>query len=73
MKRRPLLGNPTAESLGPCSRFQIDATVLDVYVRSRRARRPIVGRPTLYVVIDVFSRLIVGSISASRRRLGSPP
>ena len=60
MTRRPMVGNPTAQALGPGSRFQIDATILDVYVRSRRARRLIVGRPTLYVVIDVFSRLIVG-------------
>jgi len=60
MTRRPLLGNPTAMAFGPCSRFQIDATVLDVYIRSRRNRRLIIGRPTLYVVIDVFSRMIVG-------------
>jgi hypothetical protein len=60
MKRRAMIGNPTAQALGPGSRFQIDATILDVYSRSRRARRLIVGRPTLYVVIDVFSRLIVG-------------
>ena len=60
MTRRPMVGNPTAQALGPASRFQIDATILDVYIRSRKARRLIVGRPTLYVVIDVFSRLIVG-------------
>ena len=60
MTRRPMVGNPTSQALGPASRLQIDATILDVYVRSRRARRLIVGRPTLYVVIDVFSRLIVG-------------
>lgn len=60
MKKRALLGNSTAETWGPCSRFQIDATVLDVYVRSRGTRKWVIGRPTLYVVIDVFSRLIVG-------------
>ncbi len=60
MRRRPLLGHPTAQAIGPGSVYQIDATVLDTYVLSRRVRRLIVGRPTLYVVIDVFSRMIVG-------------
>ena len=61
MKHRALLSTSTAEAaLGACSRFQIDATILDFYVRSRRSSKQIVGRPTLYVVIDVFSRLIVG-------------
>jgi hypothetical protein len=60
MRRRPLLGHPTAQAIGPGSIYQIDATILDTYVLSRRVRRLIVGRPTLYVVIDVFSRMIVG-------------
>lgn len=60
MRTRALLGTATAEAFGPCSRFLIDATVLDVYVRSRRAGQKVIGRPTLYVVIDVFSRMIVG-------------
>lgn len=58
--RRALLGDSTKEAWGPCSRFQIDATILDVYIRSRRNRRRLVGRATLYVVIDTFSRMIVG-------------
>lgn len=57
---RPLLSDSTREAWGPGARYQIDATVLDVYVRSRRDRRRLIGRPTLYVVIDVFSRMIVG-------------
>ena len=60
MTRRALLSDSTREAWGPGARFQIDATVLDVYVRSRRNRRRLIGRPTLYVVIDVFSRMIVG-------------
>ena len=60
MRNRALLGTSTAEAWGPCSRFQIDATVIDAYVRSRRDRNQLIGRPTLYVVIDAFSRLIVG-------------
>lgn len=60
MTRRALLDDSTAEAWGLGARFQIDATVVDAYVRSRRNRRRLVGRPTLYVVIDVFSRMIVG-------------
>ncbi len=58
--RRALLGTSAAEVFGPASRYQIDATVLDVYLLSRLRRSQIVGRPVLYVVIDVFSRMIVG-------------
>ena len=47
-------------ALLPGSRFEIDATILDVYLVSRFDRNRIVGRPTLYVVVDVFSGLIVG-------------
>lgn len=60
MKRRPLLDDSTGEAWGPGARFQIDATIVDVYIRSRRNRKRLIGRATLYVVIDVFSRMIVG-------------
>lgn len=60
MKKRALLSNSTQEAWGPAARYQIDATVLDVYIRSRKSRKRVVGRPTLYIVIDVFSRMIVG-------------
>lgn len=57
---RALLDSSNRETHGPGSRYQIDATILDLYVVSRVDRNRIVGRPTLYVVVDVFSRLIVG-------------
>jgi len=57
---RPLLGNSTVDSIGPGYRYQIDATIGDVYLLSRADRRKLVGRPVVYVVIDVWSRLIVG-------------
>ena len=60
LNNRPVLGDSTKEAWGPCSRFQIDATIIDVYIRSKRNRRRVVKRATLYVVIDVFSRMIVG-------------
>lgn len=40
--------------------FEIDATIADVYLVARRDRRKIVGKPTLYLVIDRWSGLIVG-------------
>jgi len=57
---RGLLGTSTAEVWGPGSRYQIDATIADVFLVSRSDRNKIIGRPVLYVVIDVFSRMIVG-------------
>lgn len=57
---RALLGNSTREAFGPGSRYQIDATIADVYLVSRFDRTKIVGRPVVYVVIDVFSRMIAG-------------
>jgi hypothetical protein len=57
---KPLLTGTLTEVRGPGTRYYIDATVLDVYVVSRLNPRRIVGRPTLYVVIDQFSRMIVG-------------
>lgn len=57
---RGLLGTETAETWGPGSRYQIDATIADVFLVSRLDRRRIIGRPVIYVVIDVFSRMIVG-------------
>lgn len=57
---RGLLGTSAAEVMGPGDRYQIDATIVDVYLVSRLDRNKIIGRPVLYVVIDVFSRMVVG-------------
>jgi hypothetical protein len=57
---RGLLGNSLSGVCGPGERYQIDATIADIYLVSRYDRSLIVGRPVLYVVIDVFSHLITG-------------
>lgn len=57
---RLLLSGTLKEVRGPGARYYIDATVLDVYIVSRFDPNRIIGRPTLYVVVDEFSRLIVG-------------
>lgn len=56
----PNLGTSTAEVPGPGFLYQIDATIADVYLTSEQDRSEIIGRPTLYFVVDVFSRAIVG-------------
>lgn len=60
LKHRKILGKSDAEVMGPGAKYQIDATVADVYLRSRYNKNWIIGRPVLYVVIDVYSRMIVG-------------
>jgi hypothetical protein len=57
---KPLLTGTLSEVRGPGTRFYIDATVLDVYGVSRLNRNRIIGRPTLYIVADQFSRMVVG-------------
>jgi hypothetical protein len=48
--------------LGASQRYEVDATVLDLYVRFPYdlTGRYSMGRPILYLVVDVFSTLIVG-------------
>jgi len=60
LKHRPLLGSSTLEAPGPGFRFQIDATMADIYIVSEIDRSQVIGRPTVYIIIDVFSRMITG-------------
>lgn len=57
---RHLIGRAGQDLMGPCHRFEIDATIADIYLVSRYNRLWIIGRPVVYVVVDVFSRMIVG-------------
>lgn len=45
---------------GSGSRYEIDATIADIYLVADDDRSKIIGRPTVYIVIDVFSRMIAG-------------
>lgn len=60
MNHRPLSGRAGDGVRGPCHRFEIDATIADIYLVSRYNRNWIIGRPVVYVVADVFSAMIVG-------------
>ncbi|WP_270825939.1 hypothetical protein [Aeromonas sp. QDB68] len=57
---RPLLATANTQALGPGSRYEIDATIADIYLVSDSDRQNIVGRPIVYMVIDVFSRMVAG-------------
>lgn len=56
----PLVGSSIEKAMGPGSRFEIDATIADIYLVSDKDPSLIIGRPTLYTVVDTFSRVIVG-------------
>lgn len=60
LQYRSILGDSSSMLIGPGAVYQIDATVLDVYLVSSIDRKRVIGRPVLYVVIDVFSRMVVG-------------
>ena len=58
--KRGVLGSATENTPLPGSCFEIDATVADVNVVSILRRNHVIGRPTLYSVVDKASRMIVG-------------
>lgn len=60
LKYRGLNSDSIFETIGPGFRYQIDATIADVYLVSRINRKSIIGRPVVYLAVDVFSHLIVG-------------
>ncbi len=60
LSRRPITGDSTQMAQGPGALYQIDATIADVYLVSRWDRNRVIGRPVVYMVEDVFSRMIVG-------------
>ncbi|MDD4591080.1 MAG: DDE-type integrase/transposase/recombinase [Parabacteroides sp.] len=60
LKHRPLQSNSTVEAPGPGFRFQIDSTPIDAHIVSEADRNAVIGRPILYIIIDVFSRMITG-------------
>jgi len=59
-KGRAIIGNSIQDGGSPSELYQIDSTILDVYIVSKLNRNLIIGRPVLYLVIDVYSRQIVG-------------
>ncbi|MFV2048492.1 Mu transposase C-terminal domain-containing protein [Metabacillus sp. YM-086] len=60
LEDRPTLGRSDFNVYGPGWRFQVDATVADVYLVCEFNRNWIIGRPVVYTVMDVFSREVAG-------------
>lgn len=60
LRHREVLGDSTQTAFGPGSIYQIDATIGDIYLVSSLDRTRTIGRPVIYVLIDVFSRMITG-------------
>lgn len=60
LKHREIDGTFETQSFGPGSLYQIDATIGNLYLVNRKNRNWLIGRPVIYFVVDVFSRLIAG-------------
>jgi putative transposase len=60
LNKRGLLGSATDKWTVPGSCFEIDATVADVHIVSSLGKQYVLGRPTIYSIIDRASRMIVG-------------
>ncbi|WP_426785562.1 hypothetical protein ACP3TB_07990 [Rahnella variigena] len=58
--KRALRGKATDHTEVPGSCFELDSTVLDVHIVSEFRRNHVLGRPTVYCVVDKESRMIVG-------------
>lgn len=58
LQRRVVEGSKKARY--PGQEFEIDATVLDFYIRSEYPPYSLIGQPVFYVIIDVYSRFIIG-------------
>lgn len=57
---RGLKGRNWRDIAGPGHTWAIDSTVGDIYLRSSLNRAWIVGRPIVYVIVDVWSTAVVG-------------
>lgn len=60
LKHRPILSDSKSETNGPGTRFQVDATIADIYLVSSFDVNKVIGRPVIYAVLDVYSRIITG-------------
>ena len=57
---RSVLGKSDFGLMGPGAKYQIDATVGDIYLVSQFDRSNIIGRPVMYFILDAFSRMVTG-------------
>ena len=60
LKNRAVLERTETHLYGPGIASQIDATLADIHLVSQDDRAAIIGRPTLYFLIDSFSHMVLG-------------
>ena len=60
MKRRALSDSATNQIYGPGDYFMIDSTPADIHLVSKSNPNKVIGRPTVYIIMDVYSRLVTG-------------
>ncbi len=60
LTQRALLGSAANTETLPGDVFEIDATVADVHLVSSLNKSKVIGRPTVYTVMDRATRMIVG-------------
>src|SRR5699024_10888582 len=60
LKYRPILSNSKSETNGPGTRFEIDATIVDIYLVISLDVIKVMGRLVIYAVLDVYSRTSTG-------------
>lgn len=60
LENRGGTGTTETHLYGPCALCQIDATIADIYLVRQSDRHAIIGRPTVYFVIDAYSHIIQG-------------
>ncbi|WP_084545329.1 Mu transposase C-terminal domain-containing protein [Derxia gummosa] len=59
-EHRAVLGTVLQDCLGVGHQYEADATIVDVFLVASSDSRKIIGKPTLYLIVDRKSRLIVG-------------
>src|SRR5699024_12801184 len=59
-RHRPLLVKSKSETSGPATGSQIDPTIADIYLVSSLDVNRVIGRPVIYAVLVVYSRIITG-------------
>lgn len=57
---QPITSTAIANVNGPGSRYEFDATIVDIYLTSDYDPSRVLGRPTLYLVVCTYSRMIAG-------------
>ena len=57
---RPVLGRTEQVCLGVGHVYEIDCTIADIYVVAEHDCRQVIGKPTICLIKDRYSRLVVG-------------